>query len=150
MDSNKNLSDPVSSKIATSFIVGILIGVILAFPAIQSGLGLVQVGSGGAISRVLIVGVLAIGSVTVGLFGLYQFFVLVDKSILSFKAETARGVLYIRGDQRDSPDDDPDTDHIQRKQYEPSFHSRNTDVLQMLDGPNVVDGWMDLYVVVIR
>lgn len=79
MGSNKTLSDPVSSKVVTAFIVGILIGVVIAFPAIQNGLGMGSIGEAGAISRVLIVGVLAISSVTVGLFGLYQFFVLVDK-----------------------------------------------------------------------
>lgn len=73
------LADPAFSKVLVSFVVGIGLGAALAVPTVASEVAGLASGDTGPIGSVLVAGVLSVVIVTVGLFGLYQFFWLVDR-----------------------------------------------------------------------
>lgn len=76
MADDDRLGEPAAAKVVVSVLVGLALGALFAFPALQRWLGIVAVEEGSGIARVLIVGLLAIAGVTFGLVGLYQFYVL--------------------------------------------------------------------------
>lgn len=79
MDDDDLLEEVNSSQVVMWYAVGLVVGGLIALPALQSALDFVTVGDLGPIARVLLAGVLSIMVVTVGLVGLYQLFILVDK-----------------------------------------------------------------------
>lgn len=79
MDEEDRFEQVESSHVAIWYAVGLLVGGLIALPALQSALGFVTVGDLGPIARVLVAGVLSIMVVTVGLVGLYQLFILIDR-----------------------------------------------------------------------
>lgn len=79
MDEEDRFEQVESSHVAVWYAVGLVVGGLIALPALQSALGFVTVGDLGPIARVLVAGVLSIMVVTVGLVGLYQLFILIDR-----------------------------------------------------------------------
>lgn len=79
MDEEDRFEQVESSHVAIWYAVGLVVGGLIALPALQSALGFVTVGDLGPITRVLVAGVLSIMVVTVGLVGLYQLFILIDR-----------------------------------------------------------------------
>lgn len=79
MDEEDRFEQVESSHVAIWYAVGLVVGGLIALPALQSALGFVTVGDLGPIARVLVAGVLSIMVVTVGLVGLYQLFILIDR-----------------------------------------------------------------------
>lgn len=79
MDEEDRFEQVESSHVAIWYAVGLVVGGLIALPALQSALGFLTVGDLGPIARVLVAGVLSIMVVTIGLVGLYQLFILIDR-----------------------------------------------------------------------
>lgn len=79
MATNDAMADPAFSKVFASFVIGIALGVAVAAPAVPSEIAVLVSGNPGPIGKVLIAGVLSVVVVTLGLFGLYQLFWMIDR-----------------------------------------------------------------------
>lgn len=79
MDDDDRFEQVESSHVAVWYAVGLVVGGLIALPALQSALDFVTLGDLGPIARVLVAGVLSIMVVTIGLVGLYQLFILIDR-----------------------------------------------------------------------
>lgn len=79
MATDDPIAEPAFSKVLVSFVIGIALGVAIAVPAVPAEVAVLASGDLGPIASVLIAGVLGVGVVTVGLFGLYQFFWMIDR-----------------------------------------------------------------------
>lgn len=73
------LAGPAFSKVLVSFVIGIALGVAMAAPAVPREVTVLASGDPGPVGSVIIAGVLSVVVVTVGLFGVYQFFWMIDR-----------------------------------------------------------------------
>jgi hypothetical protein len=79
MEHDDAFAEPTFLKVFLSFSAGILLGVVFVLPIVRGELTLGILDEPGPIGNVVLIGVLAILVVSMGLFGLYRLFWLVDK-----------------------------------------------------------------------
>lgn len=72
-------TQPSFPKVAVSFGIGVVLGLTIGLPVIRDDLATISLGDLGAVGHTLLIGVFSVAIVTIGLFGLYQLFWLVDR-----------------------------------------------------------------------